>query len=570
LSVLRYIPEGLLDALGEIVAEQRKEWTRERERIETEARALLAETEVKFQQIIGDLCAENASLRASTHDAIEAELKDLRAQVAQLKDGEPGPPGKDADEDAIVARVRALIPDPEPGPPGHDGVDGKDAELDFDYIQRSIADAVHQRLPELRGDPGDPETLLPIIERMVDDAVAAKPIPDPLPGPPGPAGERGADAQPLDPAEVVPLVLAALPPPQKGDPGEPGRDGRAVAAIKRVGDQIVVTMTDGELMSFDDIRGPAGERGEDVDPDVVAVMIEESVRRTLAEWPQPQDGKDGRDGKDAEVDYELIFRELRGDLSQMVATLPPPKDGEPGKDAEIDYQLLLDELLPFAKTEVMEQVAKAISALPPSEPGTPGRDGKDADMELVARWLDERIAALPVPKDGRDGKDGVGIAGALIDREHRLLLTLSDGTVRDLGIVVGKDGVPGTPGRDGKDGLSFESFVLEPEFDGQRTARLRWTDAKGNEQTREWRLPIVTYKGVWRADVSYEVGDSVSRGGSCWIATANTSEPPAEGASGWVLSTKRGRDGRDGTPGERGPEGPAGRPGRDLTNLGQK
>ncbi|MFA7105599.1 MAG: hypothetical protein WC165_10770 [Dysgonamonadaceae bacterium] len=52
----------------------------------------------------------------------------------------------------------------------------------------------------------------------------------------------------------------------------------------------------------------------------------------------------------------------------------------------------------------------------------------DAVRALVA----EAVAALPKPKDG------VGLAGALIDRDGELVVTLSDGKQQKLGVVVGK------------------------------------------------------------------------------------------------------------------------------------
>ena len=45
-----WIPEALADALGFVISQQRKEWTRERERQETESRAMLAEAQAKIAQ----------------------------------------------------------------------------------------------------------------------------------------------------------------------------------------------------------------------------------------------------------------------------------------------------------------------------------------------------------------------------------------------------------------------------------------------------------------------------------------------------------------------------------------
>jgi hypothetical protein len=94
---------------------------------------------------------------------------------------------------------------------------------------------------------------------------------------------------------------------------------------------------------------------------------------------------------------------------------------------------------------------------------------KDIDVEAVvdsvskrmAPMLKEAVAAIPLPKDGKDGaagakgdagepgqagrdgidgKNGADLVGTLmIDRKGALIHTLADGSVRDLGIVVGKD-----------------------------------------------------------------------------------------------------------------------------------
>ena len=67
---------------------------------------------------------------------------------------------------------------------------------------------------------------------------------------------------------------------------------------------------------------------------------------------------------------------------------------------------------------------------------------------------------------------------------------------------------------------------------------------------------------------SYVKGDAVSFGGGWWIAQkATKGERPGEGATGWRLAAKGGRDGKA------GPVGPAGAPGKDGKdgqNMNQK
>lgn len=103
-----------------------------------------------------------------------------------------------------------------------------------------------------------------------------------------------------------------------------------------------------------------------------------------------------------------------------------------------------------------------LASIPPGPQGEPGRD---ADPLLIRTLVADAVAALPPPRDGRDG---VGVASGMIDRSGVLILTLSDGTARELGVVVGRDGAPGERGEkgdqgekglDGKDGQSGRDGV---------------------------------------------------------------------------------------------------------------
>lgn len=156
-------------------------------------------------------------------------------------------------------------------------------------------------------------------------------------------------------------------------------------------------------------------------------------------------------------------------------------------------------------------------------------------VDAATRPLLERIASL----EARAPKDGVGVAGAVIDRAGNLVLTLSDGSVRDLGPVVGKDADPAQPG---KDGLGFEDMTEELADDGRTIVR-RY--ARG-DQVKEFRhsLAVVLDRGVYKAGGIYEAGDGVTWAGSFWIAQEKTTEKPDSG-QGWRLAVKRGRDGKD-------------------------
>src|SRR5690606_9357342 len=129
------------------------------------------------------------------------------------------------------------------------------------------------------------------------------------------------------------------------------------------------------------------------------------------------------------------------------------------------------------------------------------------------------MAEIPPPKDG------VGLAGGMIDRGGNLILTLTDGSQRDLGPVVGADcdmvKVAELIGeelskwprpRDGIDGLGVKD--LDVVQDG-RAIVLRWSNGDRTEE-RRFEFPVAIYRGVFKEGHAYEPGDMVTFGGNVW------------------------------------------------------
>lgn len=277
-------------------------------------------------------------------------------------------------------------------------------------------------------------------------------------------------------------------------------------------------------------------------------QLEKIVERVTAAVPKPENGKDAN---------PTLIQQM---VENAVSALPTPKDGEPGRDAD--------------PNEVSQMVAAAVAALPPA------KDGESVDTETVRGMIVEAVARemalLPPPKDGENAsvedirpvirqevereiagiplpKDGVGLAGALIDRTGALIITLSDGSTRELGPVVGQDAdmaalqrlivesVERIPApKNGQDGFGFDDLSVEPL--GERGFVLKFVQG---ERTKEFSFdfPVVLDRGVFKADGTYERGDAVTWGGSLWIAQRSTSSKPGDGDD-WRLAVKRGRDGK--------------------------
>lgn len=232
---------------------------------------------------------------------------------------------------------------------------------------------------------------------------------------------------------------------------------------------------------------------------------------------------------------------------------------------EVVRQYVDDATAPLRR-EIEELKAKAAIEGPAGKDGSDGAngaDGRDVDMDAVLARVDDFLKAIPAPEngkdgrdgvdgkdgeagpagnDGRDGADGVGLAGAMIDRDGELNVTLTNGEVRKLGAVVGKDGSNGVDGIAGAPGQSWQEMDLVRT--GPRTIEMSF---QGGDQrhTYEIEFPIPIYQGVFAEGQKYVEGDMVTWAGSLWHCNDETDEKPGDGAKSWTLAAKRGRDGKD-------------------------
>jgi hypothetical protein len=125
---------------------------------------------------------------------------------------------------------------------------------------------------------------------------------------------------------------------------------------------------------------------------------------------------------------------------------------------------------------------------------------------------------------------------------------------------VGDRGLPGEKGDQGRDGRdASDLMVIYSRIDERVTEALagalktfsvtspdngRTLQAGFNGTVQEIKTGIPLYSGVWTAR-TYAAGDSVTHGGSLFIANVETSAKPEDKSSEWRLAVKRGADGRD-------------------------
>ena len=149
-----------------------------------------------------------------------------------------------------------------------------------------------------------------------------------------------------------------------------------------------------------------------------------------------------------------------------------------------------------------------------------------ADQSPIEQKLQAIRNPTQQPLDGKNGIDGLdGAAGA-------------DG--KD-----GRNGIDGTAGADGADGADGKDGING--IDG-----MNGLDGVVGDQGNAG----MTWRGTYRDDLEYWIGDVVGVSGSAYVCVAATNQAPPVGF-GWELLVSRGAQGIRGIKGEDGVVGPA-------------
>ena len=187
-------------------------------------------------------------------------------------------------------------------------------------------------------------------------------------------------------------------------------------------------------------------------------------------------------------------------------------------------------------------------------------------IELEARKTEKGERGEPGPSgangaDGKDGAAGVGISGVMLGRDGELILSKTDGSLHNVGIVVGRDGAAGLPGQDGKDGTpGRDGFGFDDMEPIEEPLRFGCRFIRGGDVKEFWwnKATLADFDHEnFREGNAYPRGAVVSSEGGLWICKEETKQRPGIGKA-WRLAVKRGKDGRDGKDGVRGERGPAG------------
>jgi hypothetical protein len=293
-------------------------------------------------------------------------------------------------------------------------------------------------------------------------------------------------------------------------------------------------------------------------PDVDA-MVQRAVTAAVAAIPKPENGKDAEP-----VDVDAIRSELKEFLGAEVAKIPRPQDG---KSVTVDdvRPILVDETkevfaeIVIQAKQAFEQAEKdlaakfdsAIAAIPKPV------DGKSVAVEDVLPELlaaaQEAVDNIPKPSDGKSVTvdDVLPVLERAMESLHaKWELDFERRAAEKFERAIDRMPKP----KDGKDGLGFDD--LSVDFDGERLVTLNFV--RGDiKKSHELLLPVIIDRGIFKDGSEYKHFDSVTFGGSLFIAQKDAPQGKPGASDDWRLSVKRGRDGKDGLNGkDYAPRGP--------------
>ncbi len=308
--------------------------------------------------------------------------------------------------------------------------------------------------------------------------------------------------------------------------------------------------------------------------------LSELFEERIKQIPEPRNGKDGRDGidgKDAQpinrteflayIDATLSDKSknflescretFKEQIIDRIAALPKPKDGIDGKDGKDAEPVDMGELY----TKIHEMIDAHLRGLPVPKDGKDGLAGKDGESIhpdtvrlMILDQVNEAVSKIPTPRDGKDGYPGRDALELDILPSVDFAKSYPRGTfAQHRGGVIRaiRNTEPGKSLEDGWivlwDGLSN---IEVAQADDLRSFTVKCQMASGKVVSRQFSMPVVLDRGVYKAGEEYVCGDSVSQNGSVWICVAErtATSPATRDNPDWRLSTKAGRDLRDAKP----------------------
>lgn len=330
-----------------------------------------------------------------------------------------------------------------------------------------------------------------------------------------------AKSQAPDVRQLVADAVADIPPPKDG------KDADEPAIVERVTQAIKADIEQWKADAQSAIKAPEL-------PDIKG-MVELAVAEAVKAIPAPKDGEsitldDVRPVLEAAIEESKAALDAATKQAQeaaqkamdAAANLRQPEDGK--SFTLEDAKPIIDKAVELICEDAEKAISEAVKAIPVPKDGNNGTSVTVDDVRpLIEAEIDKAVKQIPVPKDG------IGMAGAMIDRDGNLIITMTNGETKELGRVVGKDG------------LSLESF--EMTYDAEDHEVVLKAVAAGRIQEVRYPAGGIRGKGYWRDGNKAKAGEAWTSDGSLWIARKDTSTKPSTSNDAWFLAARAGRNG---------------------------
>ncbi|EFS5592233.1 phage portal protein [Escherichia coli] len=233
-----------------------------------------------------------------------------------------------------------------------------------------------------------------------------------------------------------------------------------------------------------------------------------------------------------------IIRALGEEFSTVLADLQRTFEGKMAAQAQAFEEKLASLSAVLQKHVTVDEVHPVLQAMVDDAVGTipVPRDGRDYDPDVLQQAVLDAVSALPAPQDGRDAT-ALEILPAIDDQKsfpRGTYATHQGGLWR---------AYEKTHGMRGWECLVDGVADIDVSMTGERLFSVVVRQSSGQRTEKTFSLPVMLYRGVFRAGETYHPGDTVTWGGSLWHCNSMTGDKPGEAhSSAWTLAAKRGRD----------------------------
>ncbi|EFY6929243.1 phage portal protein, partial [Escherichia coli] len=237
-----------------------------------------------------------------------------------------------------------------------------------------------------------------------------------------------------------------------------------------------------------------------------------------------------------------IIRALGEEFSTVLADLQRTFEGKMASQAQAFEEKLTSLSAVLQKHVTVDEVRPVLQAMVDDAVGAipVPRDGRDYDPDVLQKAVLDAVSALPAPQDGRDAT-ALEILPAIDDQKsfpRGTYATHQGGLWR---------AYEKTHGMRGWECLVDGVADIDVSMTGERLFSVVVRQSSGQRTEKTFSLPVMLYRGVFRAGETYHPGDTVTWGGSLWHCNSMTEDKPGEAhSSAWTLAAKRGRDARGG------------------------